>query len=312
MSGKPWRKALDSLAESTVDLLWRQWRAIGAGASARGMVARQVDPEALILGSLALGNREARLSLVMPDWLLEGARLISTQRLRNLAPKFGEPVHAGLSALAHLVVHDAKDARWRSLATPSSRADSFQTASRRRSGGVDLLNGPALMLRLRAAFGVGVKADLLAFLLGQELRSTVSGAAESLACSPPTAFRALQDLVGAGFARADEVTAATEYRLESQAWSELLGPGKTLVWWGWWAEVLAYVVDLLRTAEGLERKKVTEFVVGVTLRDVAERHTRGITRARGLKRFGAPPETAEPSDWVSFWAELEKHLREGA
>ena len=57
----------------------------------------------------------------------------------------------------------AGDRRWTRLARPPS---SVSAAPRGKPfGTIRLAAGPALMLRLRAGFGVGSKADVLAFLL---------------------------------------------------------------------------------------------------------------------------------------------------
>jgi hypothetical protein len=308
MSDEPWDKPVRNLTDAAVGMVWRQWRAVGGGASGNRPIAAQVDPEALILASLALLDQEPRLRIVMPDWLIDGARFIGTQRLKNLAPRFGASVLPRLSALAGFVVHRAKDARWRTLLGGGGAGQLFGVQEKRRSSGVVLVAGPTLVLRLRAAFGVGVKADVVAYLLGQELRSTVSSVSESLGCSAPTAFRALQDLVSAGLVRTEEVTAATEYVINGSSWTALLGRGMAEPLWRWWAELLAYVVDVLSTTQSLTGRDVSPFALGVKLRDAGERHARGLTRARGLNRFPTVPDSTEPDAWFAHYKAVSDYL----
>jgi len=168
------------------------------------------------------------------------------------------------------------------------------------------------MLRLRAGFGVGVKGDIVAFLLGQELRSTVPTIAESLACSAPTAFRALQDLVTAGFVQSDEVTAATEYKIDDLSWVGLLGKGKTQVWWKWWAEVLEYTLDVLRASESLKAGSAGDYVLGVRFREIGERHSKALSRIRVVGLKLSMPESASPADWVAFNKRITAYMLEAA
>src|SRR5262245_38933426 len=65
--------ATASLRDLAIDIVWRQWRAIGGAASGQS-VTRQVDPEALILASLTFDYDEPRLWTVMLDWLRASAR----------------------------------------------------------------------------------------------------------------------------------------------------------------------------------------------------------------------------------------------
>ena len=50
------------LREAVLDVLWRQWRAVGAQAVAGERAHSVVDPEALILTSLTLMREELRFA----------------------------------------------------------------------------------------------------------------------------------------------------------------------------------------------------------------------------------------------------------
>lgn len=296
-----------SLLEATLDVLWRQWRAIG-GAAAGGPVTTQVDPEALCIASLVLEQHEPRLWITMVDWLRLGAPLVSVQRLKNLAAQF--PDGRGLlERLALTAVEEAKDARWRSLLAGAKRGGKQpRLPAKRRSAGPALQAAPALVLRLRAAFALGVKADLLAFLLGQRLRVSVAAAAAALAYSTPTVFRAFQDLHAAGFVRSADLPAAAEYWLDTLRWYEVLGGQDAVAPWGFWREILTYVCGVLRWEEETKRRELSEYARGTALRELAGRHERDLVRAGVVEPGLALPRSPALADWREFHSELAERL----
>ena len=79
-----------------LDFAWRQWAQMGISANVAGADRWAIDPEALILFTIEIARRDPRLFDEMLDWLASAGRLLSMQRLRNLAARF--PVNPGLVA----------------------------------------------------------------------------------------------------------------------------------------------------------------------------------------------------------------------
>jgi hypothetical protein len=296
-----------SLRDVAVAILWRQWRALGAAATGRP-VARQIDLEVLILASLEFEPLEPRLWTVMVDWLRVSARLSSVQRLKNLVGQFSRAGEM-LPRLASFVTRASGDARWRSLGRSGARRGKAPAPARQRAAGPTLESPPALMLRLRAAFGVGVKADLLAFLLGQRVRVSVATVASALGHSKATVFRALQDVLEAGMIRTAPTTTASEYWLDTSPWASLLG-GK-LSHWGYWREILSYVCGLVEL-ERSTRPSASEYARAVSLRRLAEEHHSDLVRAELIDQNLAVPRSAEWQDWKVFHAQLADRLSDRA
>jgi hypothetical protein len=300
------------LVEAAVDALWRQWRAIG-GAAAGGPASAQVDPEVLCLASLALESHESRLWTVMIDWLRLGSGLVSVQRLRNVKRHLAVPKDS-LERFAGAVIQGANDARFKALLSNRPRTAagrSVVSRSRRvkqRSGGPALTARPALMLRLRAAFGVGVKADLLAFLLGQPLRVTVGTAAAALGYSVPAVFRAIQDLEPAGFVRSTAAYGAAEYWVDSLRWSALLDTDNDVPRWAYWREILTYVSAVVRWEERLAERSVSDYARGASLRDVAIAHEADLARAGVFSDGPAFPRSPVLDEWHAFHQHLAKEV----
>ena len=292
-----------NLRDRAIDLLWRQWRTVGAAATGRP-VTKQVDLEVLILASLEFESDEPRLWTVMVDWLRLSARLSSVQRLKNLVAQFP---HAGgqLPRLAALVARESGDARWRSLTQSHVRRGKSSAPVRQRSAGSTLEAPPALMLRLRAAFGVGVKADLLAFLLGQRFRVSVATVASALGHSKATVFRALQDLLEAGMIRTTPTPTASEYWLDASSWGSLLGG--EISRWGYWREILSYLCELA-WMEKTARRAASDYARAVDARKVAEDHEADLVRSQWVDQDLAVPRSAELPDWKAFHARLAQRL----
>ena len=152
-------RALDAHAElaqlaralrvALLDVVWRQWRVLGASASngsARSATLRAsedspqprhavVDPEALVLVSLTLLDQERRLGDLLHDWGARNSDLLSVQRMKNLMADYSDPVRAPLARrvawFAAVAREVGKDLRWRSVAqdwdlSPDRRPD-FET-----------------------------------------------------------------------------------------------------------------------------------------------------------------------------------------
>jgi len=296
----------DRLAGAAVDVLWRQWRAIG-GAASGPPVSKQVDPEMLCLASLAFADAEPRLAVVLEDWLRLGARYLSTQRAKNLATNIPDGEHL-VSRLARLALTAAGDPRWKSFLSKGAAAKR-ERLLRPRSGGPDLLAPPALTLRLRNAFGVGLKADLLAFLIGQRIRVSVSTAADSLGYSVPTVFRGLQDLHASGLVQVTEQMAAAEYWLDAPTWQSVLG--KPYLYWGFWREVFGYVLAIGAWSRKTSARS-SAYAQGTSLRLAAAAHAPALVRAAGIDENVPQPETPNLTEWKHYHHRLAAWMVERA
>lgn len=278
-----------------VDIGWRQWTSLTAAGLPIGepRVASIVDPEALVLLSLLVRQHERRLDDRLRWWATAGTALMSVQRMRTLVADFPARARTELAWFAALAV-EAGDPRWRVLAdgaatTPSGRADKGPRELR-------LVAPSTLMLRLRAGFGVGAKADLLAFLLGvASARSehagwpSASGIAAAISYSVASTRRAATDMSLAGLveARADR---PVRYSVDASAWSRVLlprGPGVAehddvaaidaaldLPAWCFWSQMFAFLAACTELGDDPTFTAAAPVVQASHLRDLAERFRR--------------------------------------
>lgn len=225
-------------ADTAVDVCWRQWRALGfAGAGDPAARLRtQIDPEALVLASLSVAPHERRLDDATAWWAVAGARWLSVQRMKTLAADFPEPTREALGRFASQA-DVGGDRRWRALRTTSHE-------SKLKGGEPRLLDPAALVLRARAGFGVGIKADVLAFLMAapwNDVSQNVADLHDALGYTKTALRTALRDLVQAGLVIATDAPPARYLmRIEGQALPGITPPSDRdlLPRWGYWRQAL--------------------------------------------------------------------------
>lgn len=299
------RRIRDQALRTGSDVARAQWGAIASIAVPAGPRAKaMVDPEALVLLSLAL--REPRLDSLLAGWARGAAPLLSVQRIHTLAEVFPPGVREGLAGFAREAA-DAGDRRWRAHAADAAPGE---RATRRRAPIAPRLpEAPALMLRLRAAFGVGSKADLLAFLLSlRGAEAPVSAIAGAAAYSPRALRSSAEELVAAGFVKRVEGSPLV-YCADHRAWSTLLhlrnpggARGPEVPAWRYWAAVFAFLAEVLAWAAEAEAEEWSAYVASSRARDLVQDHTAPLRAAR-LRL----PDPHEPGG-AAFLEDLERGL----
>lgn len=261
------------------DLAWAQWSALSSLASARaGTPTAIIDPEALILLSLIAAPHERRLLDVVTAWAAQGIRLTSLQRARTLAARLPASSNDVLAQFA-AVATAAGDHRWKRYTT--READKFAATSRRKAmGPLRLDSSPALMLRLRAGFGAGAKADVLAMLLGLDGQpATLRLLSDGLGYGARPLRTAAEDMVAAGFVERLSTGPAT-FRALSTQWCRALNGGLNEIAstpafpprWNYWADVVVFLAHVFEWAEKARTGDWSEYVASSRARDIVEHH----------------------------------------
>jgi hypothetical protein len=168
-----------------------QWIALGIDAAGESDDA-VVDPEALIALTAELGDADARLRDVSTDWCVAYGRYINGARLKQVTRELGTPPEEIGEYVA--TVAAAGGPAW-----PMATQPRPEYASRGKARLGSALARPRLRIRLRAAFGVNARADVLAALLvaPQNGLSVADLAHKTRFTKPSTAF-AVDALVLAG------------------------------------------------------------------------------------------------------------------
>jgi hypothetical protein len=277
------RRIREQALRTGAAVAWAQWSALATVAVPAGTRVRSmVDPEALVLLSLALRGRERRLDDLVLGWARAASPLLSVQRMTSLAEAFPAAVREGIGGFARAAA-DAGDRRWRPHA-----AEAPETRARRKAVGAPrLAEAPALLLRLRAGFGVGARADVLGFLLAlRGAEASVSLAAGATGYSGSAVRTAAEEMVLAGFVKRLE-SAPAAYCADHRAWGHVLGlrglsatRGPEVPPWRWWASVFAFLADVADWAVQAEAEEWSSYVASSRARDLVEDHARPLRTAR--------------------------------
>jgi hypothetical protein len=249
---------IDNLAEAAggavVDACWRQWRDLqntGRPVSDAQPLQSIIDPDGLVLASLALRHKERRLQDALQWWIETGVRLNSVQRTRTVLRAFPERVSREFGWYSRLAAQ-AGDPRWAKWAT------SHDEGEVPRPGKVferlQLIEPSTLMVRLRAGFGVGAKADLLTFLIGahrsldsKDIWVPANLIAEFTSYSKTSVRRAIAEMVLARLVE-ESADSAPMYGIDLVAWTNFLsqdalpGRARELPAWRFWSHVYAFLV----------------------------------------------------------------------
>jgi hypothetical protein len=288
MSRATLAKLRDVAVRAALDVAWAQWGCLTHTAVAREArpVTSIVDVEALVLLSLCLQTDERRLPDLLAALARHHSKLLSVHRMQHLAAQFPDDV----LPLVHQFASWAKHPSWTKLGKLAEWGD--EPAPRKKELGVlQLLDLPALQLRLRTAFGVGLKSDLLCCLLGQGTESaTLADVSTALGYTERNTRIAADDLVDAGFAVRDDYSPRTTYRIDVGSREWFLGssatvsttdiPPRTLRWQSWSTafSFLAHVIVTARRAE----QGWSDYVIQSRARDLVETHFPQLIRGKAL------------------------------
>lgn len=183
----------ENLNRVIIDLLWRQWSALGVSAQAEQSGDVIVDPEALLLCSTVFARQDARLFDEIADWLQENGAWINLLRLGRLQREHALGEDSVLGALAEHLMQRSEHARWKvlakkpaqsaepsllfpHLAAPFRRDEIFSQWGWQRGplefrglSKTPRTGTPAsFLLKLRAFFGLQSRAEVMAWLLSHD------------------------------------------------------------------------------------------------------------------------------------------------
>jgi hypothetical protein len=269
MSEKRFASIAHELQEAVTNAAWIQWQALGGQAAAPRAPGAIVDPEALVLVSLWLEDDERRLRDFLHGFAELGSRMLSVQRLKRAMGAFPPDAVGRVAGFAATVADFGKDPRWKGLA----RTGPILSGRSGKVGPPSTRFGEAgsLMLRLRTAFGVDVRTDTLAYLIGR--RGAWAGVKEIA----DALFYAKYSVRGACEALADarliksHTDRPVKYYAEPERWTALLDLRDTAPWHPWVA-IYAFVLRLLAWLRGPGAEVESSYVASSLAREFMREH----------------------------------------
>lgn len=262
--------AIRQLEESAMEAAWIQWRSIGSFIESDRMAKSIVDPEALLLVSLALHHRERRLSDILASWARSGSKIFSVQRAKNLLKWFPEVIKARLAEFAWIAKTEGSDFRWESLAGPGPGP----TAQKRLpwKSYPATWQSSALLLRLRLAFGVGIVPDLLSYLMSLEGEwASARLVAKATDFSIYSIRRTANNMAASRLLESTQAK-PMQYRVKPEEWRRLLSIDGEFPVWRYWYQVYSLVANVINIAGTGELLDLSPYLLGSRLRDIVEAH----------------------------------------
>lgn len=292
-------KLASKVRETTVEVIWRQWGSMGAQATgSHGSANLIIDPEALIFATMAVESLERRLTDLLEDWVAVNSDLLSVQRIRNLAGHFPASAEGGVPRISEVAANRGRDARWRSPGEKPGPGRGRARSNRVRAIEVPLGSPATLLLRLRRGLGVGVKPDVITFLLGASPPTdnwvSAPQAAEALGYTPAAVRRALDDLADAQLINAiprvrSRSKERRHYSAADTGWATLLRFSSGGLHWGWWLERYAFLTEFLSWADQSTSRTLSSYAAGVDLREILQKHSFAFSAGRPLRSVEPRP-----------------------
>ena len=243
-----------------LDLLWRQWTALGVMGHSKPSEQTVLDPEALLLITCTIGRHDPRLFDAMLDWTRINGRYLNVHRLRRMLKTqnfTGESVYSAVAATMYAVDPSAKwaqsakgsvsheeplffmdngmpfpimhesDAIFRSCGFLRERYESRSAAQLFPSDRV-----ANLTLCLRAMLGISARCEIFTYLL---LNKEGSPRAMAKICTyyPATISKAMADMNDSGYVTSRIEGRHRYYTLISKAWRDFLIGEELPVWITW-------------------------------------------------------------------------------
>jgi len=243
--------------DAALNAVWAQWGVLNPrllGQASVGGPNSVVDPEALVLASLALWDEERRLADVLAWWAQHGAPLLSVRRLDTLARSYPADISARVQVFARWA-REAGDTRWKPKVAAVELGEDPPVRSGKGPATLTLASAQTLLLKLRAGFGVSAKPDVFCYLLALDgAGATSKEIARAVIYAEKNVRLAARELVLGGFIEERDVFPMQYAARPGFAGSlvHLLAgrPGKEALpgWRHWWA-IYAFLLHIASWAE---------------------------------------------------------------
>jgi hypothetical protein len=280
-----------------LDFAWRQWAQAGISANIAGLDRWAIDPEALILFTIAVARRDPRLFDETLDWLAANRHLLSMQRLRNLSRRFplDSRLVGAVSAWAGDAIpsHALKDQNPPSEQVPVFSRDviSFigepdpvfaehgyirpRVVRSRKSGEPDVKMPANFAFQLRHLFGPGSRSEVIRILL-----TFTDGPLDAARISDEAGFAkrnindTLTSLTASKIVKARWSRNERHFIIYRDKWATLLEAGPSAEFmpeFVSWVHLLPASLEIIDWLDRVAMTEDSEYLISSRARDLMER-----------------------------------------
>lgn len=238
--------------ENLARLAWSLWTELGVAGLKRDHQDFSVVPEELIILTSILSEFDPRLRDEALDWCSRYHRFISPIRLQILAKKYRDYLARPFSVFS-ATLNSIADIRTKWVILTESFPLRFQPSGKSILRSFDALS--MIHFRLRSFLGVGARADVLAFLLGEDRADFVASDLIEIGYSKRNLAKILNDLAAAGILSESHVRNQLRYTfVRRDQFTKLLGgiPKKMVHW----HRILAVLLPLRACLQDVEETPV--------------------------------------------------------
>lgn len=272
-------------------LAWSVWAELGVSGWERHHRRWCVDPEALVVFTVWLGDTDARLRDEATDWCVRYGTWLSATRLANVMAGASKQTLDRFGEFAATVCEHSPQ-RWRG----ATKARKYKPTGRSR---LESFAAPSLVdMRLRALMGVGARAEVMRLLLSApSVALPASDLVDDAGFKKRNIADALESLRWGGALAVERKRNQLQYFLaDAHAWRSVVGELPDV--WPRWTSLLTVLATLTDAQEKLE--DVPTKVRNVELAKLVRAHAHAIERAR-LPAPPAPSAEVSFADAVSEW-----------
>ena len=237
---------LDDVRQVQTNVAWAWWTEMGAPGAVRAEVTTALHPEALVVFTAPLAEHDARLREHAISWLLAHGRLLGARQVLAVANRL--PAIPSVMGNFAATLTAAGGPAWAGSGVGTPIPGVYTPSARR----LPIERSSLAVLRLRAAFGLHARAEVLAVLACEGARPiTHAELAPHIASTPRNVRLALDDLVLAGVVDTQTHLGTRRYRcVDPSALREWVGPIPTMPAWPAILPALTAVTCALRSGTG--------------------------------------------------------------
>jgi len=288
----------NEFSERVLNFVWGQWCQIGVAGSVTQKGQWVIDPESLLAFTTEVARHDARMFDEVLDWLVRNGRWINTQRLSTIVKQDKVGDTAVIGAIASWMSEQDKSMKWRGMmrrmiATEQKRNEAlFGTQSGVTAGVAEqpeahfkrygLLRGPIhtrgmtkavnmkdplnVMFKSRAVFGIGTRADVMAYLVTTD-GGYARRIAEILGYNHMHVTEVLADMAEAGMVTLHSAGQTKHYRADSEKWQSVLLPERSCIsQWVNWRSLIRGLTTIWREAWALDDTRADDYVFSSKMR----------------------------------------------
>lgn len=292
-------KFRNEFTEGVLNFVWRQWCRMGVAGSVTRRDLWVIDPEPVLAFTTEVARHDARMFDELMDWLVTNGSWINVQRLSTVMHQDKVGDTAVIGAIASWMAGQDKSAKWRGLAQRAvsearKPAESLFHAGAektvvgagdtdahfRRYGllrnkmltrgmtqSVNMKDPLNIMFRNRAVFGIGIRADVMTYMMSTE-GSHPRDVAMTLGYNHMRVQEVLVGLANAGIAFVRPMGRAKRYWIDREKWRNVLIGAEDVPAARWvnWRALTRGLTTIWREAWAIEEDRADEYIFSSKMR----------------------------------------------